>query len=178
MRYAGNVSARAAPTFEQVFRENAACVFRVLRWLGVREPDIPDVCQEVFLVVHRRFATFDGRSAMRTWLYGICRRVASEYRRAPHLLREELCDTLPEQSQPAPQDAEMERRAARRLLDEILDTLDEDKRFVFVLHEIEQVPMDEIAALVGCPLQTAYSRHRAATKHVEAAVRRLQRYAA
>src|SRR5256885_879712 len=81
-------------------------------------------------------------------------------------------------SGPAPQDAEVDRRIARRMLDDILDTLDEDKRFVFVLHEIEQVPMEEIAGLVGCPVQTAYSRHRAATRYVEAAVKRLQECAA
>jgi RNA polymerase sigma-70 factor, ECF subfamily len=167
----------ALPPFDLVFRDNATYVFRVLRWLGVREPDVEDACQEVFIVVHRKLSTYDGRCSLRTWLYGFCRRVASEHRRSPHIQREELAAVLPEESEPASQDVEIDRRNARRLLDEILDSLDDDKRFVFVLHEIEQVPMDEIAALVGCPVQTAYSRLRAATQHVDAAVKRLQRYA-
>jgi RNA polymerase sigma-70 factor, ECF subfamily len=54
----------------------------------------------------------------------------------------------------------------------VLDTLDDDKRATFVLFEIEQVPMKEIAAAMGCPLQTAYARLHAARQHVDAAARR------
>ncbi|WP_437974045.1 sigma-70 family RNA polymerase sigma factor [Sorangium sp. So ce295] len=67
-------------TLEEIFEENAAYVWRVLRRLGVGEADVEDVCQEVFLTVHRKLDTFDGSSALRTWLYGICLRLASEYR--------------------------------------------------------------------------------------------------
>jgi RNA polymerase sigma-70 factor (ECF subfamily) len=161
-----------------VFAEHAPSVFRFLRWYGVREPDLDDVCQEVFIVVHRKLGTYDGRTAIRAWLYGVCRRVASDHRRSARLAREDLVESPPDLGEPASQEAELERRAARRLLGEVLDTLDEDKRFVLVLHEIEQVPMAEIAEILGCPLQTAYSRHRAAMKHVEAAVRRRERCSA
>jgi RNA polymerase sigma-70 factor (ECF subfamily) len=166
------------PTFEEVFTAHAPSVWRFLRWFGIPATNLDDVCQEVFIVVHRKLPTYDGRASVRTWLYGICRRVASEQRRALHRAREELVEWVPEPSVPAPQDAELERRAAHRLLEQLLDTLDEEKRFVLVLHEIEEVPMAEIAALLGCPVATVYSRHRAAMKHVEAAVRRLRRSAA
>jgi RNA polymerase sigma-70 factor (ECF subfamily) len=167
--------ARAAlPSFEEIFATCSPFVWRALQSLGVREADVDDVCQEVFLVVHRRLASYDEQCAVRTWIYGICLRVASDYRRRPHHARERTLDEAPERAVPGEQDAELDRRRALAWLDRVLDTLDDQKRSVFVLFEIEQVPMAEVAAAVGCPLATAYARLYAARKHVEAAARREQ----
>ena len=161
--------------FAQVFAENAPYVWRALRRLGVREADVEDVCQEVFLVVHRRLADFEGRASVRTWLYGICLRAASSYRRRPHRMREEIASTPPEESIPAPQDDDLERKRALARLDVALDELDDDKRAVFVLYELEQLSMAEIAEATGCPLQTAYSRLHVARRLVEASIERAQK---
>ncbi|WP_437873491.1 RNA polymerase sigma factor [Sorangium sp. So ce363] len=56
------------PSFEQLFFEHAPFVWRALRRLGVHEADAEDVCQEVFMIVHRRLASFEGRSSVQTWL--------------------------------------------------------------------------------------------------------------
>ena len=69
------------PSMRQIFDEHARYIWRTLRHLGIPEADAPDLCQEVFVTVHRRLASFEGRSSLRTWLYGICIRVASEHRR-------------------------------------------------------------------------------------------------
>jgi RNA polymerase sigma-70 factor (ECF subfamily) len=172
-------SVTAAPgaerlVFTQVFAENAPYVWRALRRLGVREADVEDVCQEVFLVVHRRLDDFEGRASIRTWLYGICLRAAASYRRRPHRLREEIASTPPEESIPAPQDDDLERKRALARLDVALDELDDDKRAVFVLYELEQLSMAEIAEATGCPVQTAYSRLHAARRLVEASLSRAQ----
>jgi RNA polymerase sigma-70 factor (ECF subfamily) len=164
----------ARPSFDEVVAQCAPFVWRALRRLGVREADVDDVWQEVFLVVHRRLPAFQGQSSVRTWVYGICLRVASEYRRSPHLAREETVEETPDRPIPAEQDAELDRRRALAWLDEVLDGLDDPKRAVFVLFEIEQVPMTEVAAAVGCPVQTAYARLYAARRHIEAAARREQ----
>jgi RNA polymerase sigma-70 factor, ECF subfamily len=167
-----NTDASAAELFdfERAFAENAPFVWRALRRLGVGEADVEDVCQEVFLVVHRRRASFDGRSALRTWIYGICLRVASEYRRRPHRRREEVTAEPPDLELSEGLDEALERRRALARLDAALDQLDDAKRAVFVLYEIEQIPMTEVAAAVSVPLQTAYSRLYAARKVVEAAL--------
>jgi RNA polymerase sigma-70 factor (ECF subfamily) len=157
-----------------VFRTSSPYVWRALQGLGVREKDLDDVCQEVFLVVHRRLATFHGESSMRTWIYGICLRVASDYRRRAHHVRERALDEAPEGAVPAEQDADLDRRRAIAWLDRVLDTLDDQKRAIFVLFEIEEVPMTEVAAAVGCQLTTAYARLHAARKHIEDAARREQ----
>lgn len=158
--------------FDRVFQENAPFVWRALRRLGVADADVEDVCQEVFLVVHKKRDTFHGGSSMRTWLYGICLRVASEHRRRPHKKREEPTATPPETSVPPPQDEAIERAQALARLDAALDELDDDKRAVFVLYEIEQLSMADVAEAAGCPLQTAYSRLHAARKIVESALKR------
>lgn len=162
------------PSVADVFREHAAFVWRALRRLGVPEADVEDVAQEVFVVVHRKLGEFEGRSTLRTWLYGICVRTASDYRRRARVRHEIVTDEPPEQTASAPQLDDVARRQARALLDRILDALDEDKRAVFVLYEIEQVTMNEVAQAVGCPVQTAYSRLHAARREVEAAVQRVQ----
>jgi RNA polymerase sigma-70 factor, ECF subfamily len=126
-------------------------------------------------VVHRKLGTFHGGSTLQTWLYGICLRVASEHRRRPHRRREQVVEAVPDEGVDPSQEDEVERRRALAVLDEALDQLDDDKRAVFVLFELEQMPMVEVAAAAGCPLQTAYSRLHAARKIVEASLDRARK---
>jgi RNA polymerase sigma-70 factor, ECF subfamily len=150
------------PSLRAIFDEYSGFVWRTLRHLGVPERDIEDVCQEVFVVVHRKLDSFEGRSTIRTWVYGICLRTASDYRRRAHVRREQTVDELPVVSTEADQENDVQRARHRKRLLALLDELDEEKRQVFVLYEIEELEMKDIAAAMGTPLQTAYSRLRAA----------------
>ena len=160
--------------FTSIFRDNAPFVWRLLRRLGVAERDLPDVVQEVFVVVHRNLPGFEGRSSVRTWVYGICVRAAADHRRRAHVRREVPGGELPDDGAPAPQEEALDLERARATLDRLLSQLDPDKRAVYVLFEIEQVPMEDVARAVGCPTQTAYSRYYAAREHMHAAARRLR----
>jgi RNA polymerase sigma-70 factor (ECF subfamily) len=165
------------PVFSEVYRENAAFVWRSLRRLGVYERYVDDVCQEVFVIVHRKLSTFDATATMRTWLFGIARRVAADHRKRAHVRRETLAapsELDVSQGRTVDESDPIELRRARAILDEILDELDEAKRAVFVLFELEEMAMTEVARAVECPLQTAYSRLAAARKQVESAVLRRQ----
>jgi RNA polymerase sigma-70 factor (ECF subfamily) len=147
-----------------IFKEYGPFVWRSLRHLGVADRDLPDLSQEVFLIVHRRLETFEGRGTLRSWLYGICHRVTHGHRRRFHVQREQPTEKLPEvEVASAPEDAVQVART-RSKLESALRRLDEPKRQVFVLYEIEQLSMQEIADAIGCPLQTAYSRLHAARK--------------
>jgi len=157
---------RPALSLREIFEQNVAFVWRTLRHFGVSEADVEDVCQEVFVVVHRKIAGFEGRSALRTWLYGICFRVAKDHRSRAYIRREVAVSEPPPPAVPATQDTDYARAEARLMLETILNLLDEDKRAVFVLYEIEGLAMREVAEVVGCPLQTAYSRLQAARKLV------------
>jgi RNA polymerase sigma-70 factor, ECF subfamily len=150
------------PSLRQVFDEHARYVIRTLRHFGIKEADVEDVAQEVFVTVHRKLPEFEGRSKLRTWLYAICLRVASDHRRRAHVVRERVTDSPPidtgERTGAEP-DTHLESRA---FVQQLLDVLDDDKRAVLVLYEIEGLTMREVAEVVGCPLQTAYSRLHAA----------------
>lgn len=157
-------------TSRQVFDEHAAYVFRVLRYLGVRDADLQDVCQEVFITVHRKIDSFEGRSSVRTWLYRISQRAASDYRRRAYVRREVVTDLGSDHPGRPDHDDATKRLEARSTLGFALDRLDEPKRDVFVLYEIEGLTMREVCEILDCPLQTAYSRLHAARKVLTDAV--------
>jgi RNA polymerase sigma-70 factor (ECF subfamily) len=163
------------PSLRTVFDEHARYVIRTLRHLGIKDADVEDVAQEVFVTVHRKLAEFEGRSKLRTWLYAICLRVASDHRRRAYVMRERVTDSPPidagERTGDEP-DATLESRTFVRSL---LDGIDDDKRAVLVLYEIEGLTMREIADIVGCPLQTAYSRLHAGRELLRAAYERAKK---
>jgi len=155
------------PTSRQVFDEHARYVVRVLRYLGVRESDVPDVSQEVFVTVHRKIDGFEGRSSVRTWLYRICQHAASDHRRRAHVRHEVVTDLgSPEATHLGPSTDDQRRVEARSTLTFALAELDDAKRDVFVLYEIEGLTMREVSEILDCPLQTAYSRLHAAREIV------------
>jgi RNA polymerase sigma-70 factor (ECF subfamily) len=163
------------PDIEQLFREHGPFVWRTLRRLGLSETDADDLCQEVFLVAMRRLDSFEHRSSLSTWLYGISVRVAVAHRRRASTQREQPWASPPDvPTQSGPHEAVSDRQA-REILDRALDVLDDDKRAVFVLFELEQLPMAEVARALDCPLQTAYSRLHAARDHVTSFIRRSTR---
>jgi len=162
------------PTLRQVFDEHARYVWRVLRHLGVPDAELDDLCQEVFLVVHRQLPSFEARSKLSTWLYGICVRTASDYRRRARV-RYERTAADPGASLVASRGLEPDARfGAKNELLQLLAQLDEDKRTVLVLYEIEGLGMSEVAEIVGCPVQTAYSRLHAARAIVLAAAKQAE----
>lgn len=160
------------PPFATIVAESSPFVFSVLGKLGVPEDDVPDVCQEVFIVIHRRLPDFDGRAALRTWIYGICAKTASTHRRRRATRRELPTYPLPDTAASALLDESLDHERAKTRLAAVLATLDDEKRAVFVLYELEELPMSEVAVALNCPLQTAYSRLHAARKAVIAAFRR------
>jgi RNA polymerase sigma-70 factor, ECF subfamily len=161
---------RDRPAFTAVFNEYAPYVWRVLRRLGVDQADVEDVCQEVFMVVHRRLPEFEGRSSLRTWLYAICVRRAGNYRTRAVRRHEVLNADRTDQAFEPTQLDQLERTRALRWLDRVLAELPPAQRDVYVLYELEQMTMQEVADVVGCPLQTAYSRLHAARRCVQRAV--------
>ncbi len=158
--------------FDDIFQSCSGFVWCVLAKLGVASADLPDVCQEVFVVVHRKLVDFDGRTSLRSWIYGICVRTASTYRRAMRGRKERPAFPMPEPHAPARQDEDVERHRARECLRLVLDGLDDERRAVFVLYELEELTMKEVAEALGCPLQTAYSRLYTAREAVTLAFRR------
>ena len=161
-----------ALSFDAVYAENVAFVWRVLRTFGVSEAQLEDAVQDVFVVVRRRLPEFEGRSSLKTWLFAIALRVAQSMRRSvarqapgePALEAETEAELAP--------DVQADRSRAVELGVRLLNELDADKRTVFILAELEQLPASEIGEALGIPLFTVYSRLRAARREFNAALAR------
>ncbi len=169
-------SAFVPPTFDVVYEAHVDYLWRAARGMGVSPSQIDDVLQDLFLVVHRRLPEFEGRASVRTWLTRILVRVVSEHRRRfrrKESGHDELVEDSLDTQQPTPAD-EAARNQAVALLSEILGTMDEDQRVVFVLAEIEQLPVPEIAASLEVNVNTVYSRLRLARKDYEKQLARLR----
>lgn len=165
------VQDRAQPSLGEVYEEHCDFVWRSLRRLGVNESALADATQDVFLAALRYWQGFEGRASMKTWLFAIARGVARDLRRAQIRRGTECPDDALVDRQPWPL-AEAENREAARLVCQLLDKLDEPKRAVFVLAELEQLPLPEVAEMLGVNLNTTYSRLRAARREFESALAR------
>jgi RNA polymerase sigma-70 factor (ECF subfamily) len=170
----------ATPLFDDVYTAHFPFVWRSVRRLGVDASAVDDVVQEIFLVVHRRLDEFEARSSMKTWLFGIVLRVVRQHRRTLSRKPAQLggaasidpdVDRVRDERSRGPQDHLLEREAVRTL-HAILDELDDEKREVFVLCELEQMTVPEIAEAVEANVNTVYSRLRAARRDFDQAVAR------
>jgi RNA polymerase sigma-70 factor (ECF subfamily) len=168
--------ASALPSVSEVYQEHFEFVWRSTRRLGVEPSHIDDVVQEVFVLVHRKLPSFEGRSGLRTWLFGITRRVVAAHRRARRRRQrhEQNALEIAVGSEPANVEAEFARLEGTRLLHALLDQLDDDKREVFVLAELEEMSAPEIASALDITPSCVYARVRAARQDFELALRRLR----
>jgi RNA polymerase sigma-70 factor (ECF subfamily) len=164
--------------FEKAFEAHAPFVWRSLARLGVQERDLEDVCQVVFLVVLRRLPSFEGRSSLRTWIYGICRGVAANHRRRAAHQRELPAQDVVELAGDHALDSSaldaLLARESRALLEALLAQLPEAQREVLVLYEIEELTASEIAEALECPQNTVFSRLYAARAAIAHALKRLR----
>jgi RNA polymerase sigma-70 factor (ECF subfamily) len=167
---------RAMPSFDEIYEEHFDLVWRTARRLGVPESTTADVVQDTFLVLHRRLADYDGRASTKRWVLGILMKVVADHRRryrrkdarcVPHATDSAgdiaLASTLPIPS------AEIEQAEEVRLLQSLLAELDESKREVLVLAQLEEMTVPEIAEVLGANVNTIYARLRAARMEFEAA---------
>ena len=157
-----------------IYRQHARFVWLSLQRLGVYPSDLDDVAQDVFVIVHRRLDTFDRRSRVTTWLFGICMRVAANYRRRRRWTRE-LLSGWTEDERPAlllAADDVLVRREEREIAERALDRLEVAKRAIFVMFEIESLSCLEIAELMNVPIGTVYSRLHSARRQLAKTIAR------
>lgn len=150
-----------APEFAAAYREHHDFVWRILRYFGVPSASLDDKVQDVFLVAYRRWHDLDPTGSLRSWLFGIARRVAADLRRSTVRAERRLQAVPDPPPRPGPEQLVAQAEAAA-FVESFLGTLDEDKRAVFMLAEIERLTAPEIAEATGAKLNTVYSRLRAA----------------
>jgi RNA polymerase sigma-70 factor, ECF subfamily len=160
---------------EQVYELHADFVWRTLQHLGVRDADLEDLGQEVFVTVHRRLSSFDGRSKLTTWLFGICLHLVQRHRRRAYFRWELSQAEPPERVDPHTPEERYAGEQARIRLERLLDKLSPERRATFLLFEVEGASCEEIAELTAVPVGTVYSRLHLARKQVAVAAARLRR---
>lgn len=155
-----------------LYQEHFDFVWRTLRRYGVPEASLDDAVQDTFLVVNARLGGFEGRSSVRTWIFGIARRVSRNHRPKPH--REagaETLSALPDTEGKSPL-ATLEMVQEARFLEALLARLGPDKREAFILVELEQLTVLEASQALGINTNTISSRVRAARRELEQALAR------
>jgi RNA polymerase sigma-70 factor (ECF subfamily) len=162
------------PEFPQIFRDHLGYVWHALRRLGVHDRDLEDVAHDVFLAVLKKLDQYDPVRPLRPWLFGFAFRFASDYRAlARH--RYEVTDVAHEPFDHGPSALDgVIQSEALRVASQALGELELGRRAVFILHELDECSMPEVAEALGIPLNTAYSRLRLARAELAASVRRLR----
>ena len=156
---------------QQLVREYLSHVYRLLRHLGVPAGDLDDACQQVFLVLARKHSTVKPGSE-RAFLSSVSARIASRWRRTHRRRHELVSDELSNQpcaDEPSPEQR-LELAEAQLLLLQVLDTLPDTLREVFVLFEIEELTMRDISDVLAIPQGTVASRLRLARSQFHQAV--------
>jgi RNA polymerase sigma-70 factor (ECF subfamily) len=162
------------PSFQVLYTEYFDFVWASARRLGVDQHAIDDVVQEIFIVIHSKLHTLEQPAALRSWIYSVVRRTVSNHhrsRRARGGVSTIGVDSEFESSEPTPLEA-TQKNADLELLAKLLAELDEPKREVFALVELDELTVPEVAEALEIPLNTAYSRLRAARVAFEAALAR------
>lgn len=172
----GTAAVRAAPTFQTVYAEYFRFVWRCARRLGVPLEALDDVVQEVFIAIHRRLHTLQQQDSLRSWVYAVVRKTAGTYHRSRKTRTalfswDPVLDDTPGSLQPSPLDQALISDDVA-LLSRLLTQLDPPKREVLMLAELEEMAVPEIAAALGIPLNTAYSRLRVARQEFQEALAR------
>jgi RNA polymerase sigma-70 factor (ECF subfamily) len=164
-----SVSAPAA--FTRVYDEHFTFVWRSLRMLSVADDTLEDAAQDVFTVVSRQLDDFAGKASLRTWIFAIVQRTAANYRRKH---RRKIKPLVPlgevvAGHEPTPH-AHAEALEAANQIERFCDSLDPERRALFVLSLLEQVPAPEVSRALAIPLNTVYSRVRALRAGLERAL--------
>jgi len=168
-------SAVRSPTADEAclatFQAELDYIYRSLRHLGTPTSEVDDLAQEVFLALRQCWPRYDATRPPRPFLFGIAFRIAAAHQRKR---RREVPFGIvePDETGPAP-DQTLHAKQARALVVAALERLPLARRAVVVMHEIDDVPVSEVASVLGIPLFTAYSRLRKGRRELELALRRL-----
>jgi RNA polymerase sigma-70 factor (ECF subfamily) len=144
--------------FEELYEAQVDFVWRSLRLLGIPPESLEDAAQDTFGVISRQLARFEGRSSVRTWIFAIVQRVASNHRRTRARKLAPLTPFTDRPGQEPTPHAHAEATEAAALVERFCADLDAERRAIFVLALLEETPAAEVAAALGIPVNTVYRR--------------------
>jgi RNA polymerase sigma-70 factor (ECF subfamily) len=157
------------------FQQELAYVYRSLRRLGISPSEVEDLAQDLFLALRRSWSEYDSNRPLRPYLFGFAFRIASAHQRKR---KREVAFGVVEvdDTGPGPEEA-LQSKQARALVLAALNRIPLPRRAVLLMHELDDVPVSEVASVLSIPLFTVYSRLRKARRELQAGIRRFLREA-
>ena len=153
------------------FQRELDYVFQTLRRLGTSPSEVEDLAQDVFLALRRSWPDYDPGRPLRPYLFGIAFRLASaHYRKHSREIAFGIVEVG--DSGPGPDEA-LQNKQMRAIMLTALEKIPLLRRAVLVMHDLDDIPVTEVASVLGIPRFTVYSRLRKARREFEAAVRRM-----
>lgn len=159
----------------QAFDRELDYIFETLRRLGVRASEVEDLAHEVFVVLHRNWASIDLSRPLRPYLFGVAFRIASAHRRRH--AREAVYASLEVEDGSADPEHDLASQQSTALLLAALESVPLSRRAVVILYELDGVPITEIARTLSISRFGAYARLHKGRHELAQAVRRLQKQA-
>jgi RNA polymerase sigma-70 factor, ECF subfamily len=157
------------------FQQELAYVYRSFRRLGTAPSEVEDLAQDLFLALRRSWAEYDPDRPLRPYLFGFAFRIAAAHQRKRK--REVVFGIVEvDDTGPGPEET-LQSKQRRALVLAALERIPLPRRAVLVMHELDGVPVAEVASVLSLPLFTVYSRLRKARRELEAGIRRLLREA-
>jgi RNA polymerase sigma-70 factor (ECF subfamily) len=155
------------------FQQELDYVHRSLRRLGASSSEVEDLAHDLFLALRRTWGAYDPTRPLRPYLFGYAFRIVAAHKRKR---RREVALGLGEVDDPGPgPEEELQSKQARALVLAALDRIPLPRRAVLVMHDLDDVPVTQVASILSVPLFTVYSRLRKARRELEARIRRLSR---
>lgn len=155
------------------FQSELNYIYRTLRRLGTARSEVEDLAQDVFLALRRSWPQYDPDRPLRPYLFGIAFRISSAHQRKS---RRQVAFGVVDMDDTGPNpDEALQTKRARALVLAALERIPLPRRAVLIMRDIDDVPIEEVAAALSIPRFTAYSRLRKARRELEAAVRRLSK---
>ena len=165
----------AAIDFQQLYIEYKRKIYGTVHKVVGPSTELDDIVQIVFLEIHRSLPKYRGQAQLSTWIYRITVNVALQHIRKRKRRRVFLFFSDEEREvENAGFDLipRYEHRDIMKRLYQLLDKLTEKKRVVFVLHELEGMSLEDVAALCDIPVNTVRSRLHAARTELVARMRK------
>jgi RNA polymerase sigma-70 factor, ECF subfamily len=159
-----------------LFEAHYDFVWRSLRGLGVPSSTVDDGAQQVFCLAFRKMGEIRPGSE-RAFLFRLASGVASNARRSVRRRRELGDDErIGDLATPGPGPEELASRGeAREMLQAVLGGMPEDLRVAFMLFELEELEIPEIAAALEIPIGTVGSRLRRAREKFQEGLERVRK---
>lgn len=153
------------------FDQELDYIFATLRRLGAAAAEMEDLAQEIFLVLHKNWSTIDSTRPLRPYLFAVAFRVVCADRRRRR--REIPFETVELEDRADNPEVAFQRAQAAALLMAALDHVPLYRRAVVVMHDIDGVPVFDVAQRLSMSRFGVYARLRKGRRELQAAFRRL-----